>query len=452
MDYGSDSDGEIPDYDIDDEIDEPFPWDLESDQEDNNEEEEEEAERIYLNKAQDMEWTSKFHETGWDKNRQKFSESEGSFNVDPMKIRTPKDAFVEFVDAEMLESITKYTNAEAVAAGDSKFKPVSSDEFLAWMSCSVAAGLMGANHTGARALWTTDTVYGSGFFRSVMSLERYQAICKYVRFDDSVARRTPRQYGDQAKPTYTKSADRLAPIRPILELFRKNFRDKYSPGENVAVDERIVSFRGRVEFRVYSKGKPDPYGIKVFGLSDADSAYFSTFDVYTGKVGNTAEVGQGKRVVLQLTEPYIGSGRRVVFDNFFTSIPLCEELVERNLPCIGTLRKNKREIPVVVQDALKDTARENKHVIMLSTDPTVIPSEPIAEPAVVEMYNKYKGGVDLTDQFIKTCGSHIQALQILIIPIPLQKNPIERTFGEEYLTNPKHPLDHYGFSCQPHRD
>ncbi|XP_052567624.1 piggyBac transposable element-derived protein 4-like [Culex pipiens pallens] len=400
MDYGSDSDGEIPDYDIDDEIDEPFPWDLESDQEDNNEEEEEEAERIYLNKAQDMEWTSKFHETGWDKNRQKFSESEGSFNVDPMKIRTPKDAFVEFVDAEMLESITKYTNAEAVAAGDSKFKPVSSDEFLAWMSCSVAAGLMGANHTGARALWTTDTVYGSGFFRSVMSLERYQAICKYVRFDDSVARRTPRQYGDQAKPTYTKSADRLAPIRPILELFRKNFRDKYSPGENVAVDERIVSFRGRVEFRVYSKGKPDPYGIKVFGLSDADSAYFSTFDVYTGKVGNTAEVGQGKRVVLQLTEPYIGSGRRVVFDNFFTSIPLCEELVERNLPCIGTLRKNKREIPVVVQDALKDTAREvgsrlhvyhselmmtsyiskkNKHVIMLSTDPTVIPSEPIAE-------------------------------------------------------------------------
>lgn len=129
----------------------------------------------------------------------------------------------------------------------------------------------------------------------------------------------------------------------------------------------------------------------------------------SGKVDKTPEIGQGKRVVLQLTEPYIGSGRRVVFDNFFTSIPLCEELVERNLPCIGTLRKNKREIPVIVQDALKDNSRatgsrlhvynndlmmtsyipkKNKHVIMLSTDPTVIPNGSVAEGESEKVYHK----------------------------------------------------------------
>lgn len=101
--------------------------------------------------------------------------------------------------------------------------------------------------------------------------------------------------------------------------------------------------------------------------------------------------------MLQLTEPYIGSGRRVVFDNWFWSIPLSQELVVRNLPSIGTLRKNKREIPVDIQKALQDTTRaigsclqvyngelmltswlpkKGKHVLMLSTDHTVIPDEP----------------------------------------------------------------------------
>lgn len=284
MDCGSDSDGEIPDveYDIEDEVEEPLPWDVEAGG-DAAVEDDGEKEGVYLNKAQSMEWNSKYHGTEWNENRDKFQKPRDSFKVDPRKVRTPKDAFLEFVDAEMVQHITKFTNAEADASCDTGFKPVSGDEFLAWMACSIVAGLMGSNHISARALWTTDTVYGSGFFRSAMSLERYQAICKYVRFDDSVARRTPRQYGDHAKPTYTKSADRLALIRPILELFRRNFRDKYSPSENITVDERIVSFRGRVVFRVYSKGKPDPYGMKVYALSDAENAYFSTFDVYTGK-------------------------------------------------------------------------------------------------------------------------------------------------------------------------
>lgn len=116
-----------------------------------------------------------------------------------------------------------------------------------------------------------------------MSPKRYQSISKYIRFDDSVARRTPRQVGQQSASSYKKSADRLALVRPIIDIFLKNFRDKYIPGENLAVDERIVSFRGKVVFRVYSKGKPDPYGIKIFALCDAENAYFCNFDVYTGK-------------------------------------------------------------------------------------------------------------------------------------------------------------------------
>lgn len=96
---------------------------------------------------------------------------------------------------------------------------------------------------------------------------------------------------------------------------------------------------------------------------------------------------------MQLTEPYFASGRRIFFDNFFTSIPLAEDLISKNLLCVGTLRKNKKEIPVEFHSALnsereigsrmnvfKDEimmtswiAKKGKHILMLSTDPDVMP-------------------------------------------------------------------------------
>lgn len=285
MENSSDSESEAPEvrieYDIDDEVDEPLPFSDNDDGDENNGDEEEE--RLFLNKAENMVWSTKYRSTGWNENRDKFDHSKSKFNINAGRIRSPKEAFMEFVDKDMLDMIVRFTNSEALAANDTKFKPLCVDELLAWLACSMVAGLMGANHTSVRYLWTTDPVYGTRFFRAVMSLERYQLICRYIRFDDSVARRLPRQIGQPSASNYVRSSDRLALVRPIVTIFQRNFCSKYYPGENVAVDERMVSFRGRVIFKVYSKGKPDPYGIKIFGLSDAENAYFSNFDIYTGK-------------------------------------------------------------------------------------------------------------------------------------------------------------------------
>lgn len=42
----------------------------------------------------------------------------------------------------------------------------------------------------------------------------------------------------------------------------------------------------------------------------------------TGKIGDQSEVGQGKRVVTELVQPYVGSGRVIVTGRFYTSIGL----------------------------------------------------------------------------------------------------------------------------------
>lgn len=43
-----------------------------------------------------------------------------------------------------------------------------------------------------------------------------------------------------------------------------------------------------------------------------------------------------------------GSGRNVTTDNFFTSFELGQELLQKNLTLVGTLRANRKEIPNVM--------------------------------------------------------------------------------------------------------
>lgn len=110
-----------------------------------------------------------------------------------------------------------------------------------------------------------------------------------------------------------------------------------------------------------------------------------------GKINNKPEVNQGKRVVTQLVKPFQNTGRRVTFDNFFTSIPLAEDLLQNGFYSVGTLRSNKREIPTdfipdrqtpagTAKYAYHDhmmlvswTQKKGKTVLFLSTDPSSLP-------------------------------------------------------------------------------
>ena len=90
--------------------------------------------------------------------------------------------------------------------------------------------------------------------------------------------------------------------------------------------------------------KPANYGIKSWVACDARSSYASKMQVYTGKPsGGRPERNLGLRVVLDLTEGL--SGRNVACDNYFTSYELARQLLERTVTVVGTVRKNKPELP-----------------------------------------------------------------------------------------------------------
>ncbi|XP_044226881.1 piggyBac transposable element-derived protein 4-like isoform X1 [Thunnus albacares] len=189
--------------------------------------------------------------------------------------------------------------------------------------------------------------------------------------------------------------------------------------------------------------KPARYGIKVWVACDARSSYAWKMQLYMGKkpaAGRGGEEGgekgkgrggseknQATRVVLDVTEGL--TGRNITCDNFFTSYELAQRLLlERNDTLLGTIRKNKPELPDALL-ALRgrrvlsskfaftcDTtlvsylAKKNKNVLLLSTfhartADVVGPRRwwrADKKPAIVLEYNSNKGGVDNLDKVVAT--------------------------------------------------
>ncbi|GBP17815.1 hypothetical protein EVAR_102674_1 [Eumeta japonica] len=71
-------------------------------------------------------------------------------------------------------------------------------------------------------------------------------------------------------------------------------------------------------------------------------------EIYPGKQPNEGPYNldnSGLAVVQRLCEPMFNTGRNVTTDNWYSSIPLAEALLQKGLTTVGTIRKNKKEIP-----------------------------------------------------------------------------------------------------------
>lgn len=173
-----------------------------------------------------------------------------------------------------------------------------SDEFRT--SLLILAGVYRSRNESTRSLWAEKS--GRDIFRATMSHKRFQQISRALRFDDKLSR--PR-----------RRRDKLSAIRKVWDLWTHRLELLFSPDRDICVDEQLVLFRGRCNFKQYIPTKPAKYGLKIWTVCDVKTSYAWRLQVYTGKAGDRAEVNQGMRVVLELTEGL--QGNVITCDNFF---------------------------------------------------------------------------------------------------------------------------------------
>ncbi|XP_042158958.1 piggyBac transposable element-derived protein 4-like [Oncorhynchus tshawytscha] len=316
-------------------------------------------------------------------------------------------AFHLFVTPAIERIIVEMTNLHGARKYGDGWRPMDATDLRAYLGLLILAGVYRSRGEAAASLWDAES--GRTVFRATMSLKVFHRYSRLLRFDDR-----------QSRPARL-ATDKLAAIREVWDLWEARLPALYNPGPDVTVDEQLVPFRGRCPFRQYIPSKPAKYGIKSWVACDAKSSYAWKMQVYTGKAaGGGPEKNQGMRVVLDLTTGL--SGRNVTCDNFFTSYDLGQRLLERNLTMVGTVRRNKAELPPALLESrgrqvlssrfaftptatlVSYLAKRNKNVLLLSTLHTEghISDRRDKKPALILDYNCNKGGVDNLDKVVGT--------------------------------------------------
>ena len=74
--------------------------------------------------------------------------------------------------------------------------------------------------------------------------------------------------------------------RAFIDIIILIIQGNYDPDRQIAVDESVISLKGRVSFHQYLKGKPNPWGLKAYVLSDSKTGYMHNLCLFYGKDTN----------------------------------------------------------------------------------------------------------------------------------------------------------------------
>lgn len=318
----------------------------------------------------------------------------------------------------MVQELVQWTNEKIVkmretySASDASFLGETNVlEIEAFLGLLIYSEVFKSNHESIESLFATDGT-GRDVFRSTMSQKRFLFLLSCLRFDNAQTREERKQ------------SNPAAAIAMIFNTLIENSQKNYTVGTSVCIDEMLVPFRGRCKFRMYMPLKPTKYGIKVLCMTDARNNYFYDGYIYCGKGSDGLTLSDEERTfsiptqaVLRLTRSIVKTNRNVTADNWFSSIELVNELRQRGLTFVGTLKKNKREVPSAFlpkksrpvksclygftdnMTLLSFVQKASKCVLVISSMHHGTATDPATDkPEMIAFYNSTKGGVDSLDQ------------------------------------------------------
>lgn len=138
--------------------------------------------------------------------------------------------------------------------------------------------------------------------------------------------------------------DDLFKLRPFLNALRGKCLSVFFPGQNLALDEAMVAWKGALLFQVFNPNKPDKFGIKSFWGVHPSTGYCSNFEVYIAK-GQASQKEATHDLSMHLLDPLLDVGQRLYINNYYTSPVLFTYLEGKKINACGNLCLNHDGIP-----------------------------------------------------------------------------------------------------------
>lgn len=326
----------------------------------------------------------------------------------------PYEAFRLLIDDELLDLIVRETNANALRLGTADnvkpksqiktWKELTREELLIFLGLLLHTGSIHMNRISH--YWKRQYLYNIECFRQFMSRNRFLLILRCLHFTSESC-----------------EEDRLNKIRPVMDHFNNKMTSIYCPGKELSLDETMVLWRGRLQFRSqYIKNKRHK-GIKLHVLAEPNGTILK----YQICADAKDETSHPSNVVLKLLEDRLDCGHHVYMDDYYNSYGLAVELLDRKTYCTGTLRINCKDNPVEMK-AISLKQGENKslflngvhvgkwrkegrgkhHVLYISTEHADEMIETITnrgsvvfKPTAIVHYKNFTSGLDLQYQMVE---------------------------------------------------
>ncbi|XP_043248482.1 piggyBac transposable element-derived protein 4-like isoform X2 [Colletes gigas] len=260
--------------------------------------------------------------------------------------------------------------------------------------------------------WKKDPLFFHPLFHHIqMSYNRFSLILKNWQFCDNKE---------------ATSGNKLYKVSKIMEMLLSNIQKLYIPGEEVSIDESIISHSTQLTLHQFNSVKCHRCGIKIYKLCDM-SGYVWNMCVYSSLSKNKRpDLNYSGTVVVDLGEPLLNCGRLFVTDNRYSSIELASYLKARNTEFCGILKSDKRNFPESLKTIklkrgeMKSMSnsegirifkyQDKKEIFMISTFhgnkmKTMTKSkqsgETVTKPSVIVDCNRLKSSIRLSNQMIK---------------------------------------------------
>ena len=159
------------------------------------------------------------------------------------------------------------TNRYAVQKGVSNWENTTIAEM--WMYLGIIL-LMGIHRLPRiKNYWSRDEFMGIPDLHRYMSSIRFWALWSNLHLVDN--------------QTVANTGGISRKIQPLLDVLSKTFLEAYNPSQELAVDESMVKYKGRVRGKVHMPKKPIKWGFKLWCCSCSCCGYLCNFQLYEGR-------------------------------------------------------------------------------------------------------------------------------------------------------------------------
>jgi hypothetical protein len=261
--------------------------------------------------------------------------------------------------------------------------------------------------------WSTKQMLETPYIRQIMTEQRFSQLLKCLHFNDN----------DNLPPTTSASEKSFMKIKSFYDALIGKFSTVYIPTENIAIDESLLLWKGRLSMKQYIPLKRARFGIKSYALCESESGYIWNAMIHIGtamQLDGDFDDLKSSRIVMTLARELLGKGYCLFLDNWYSSPALYRQLKLNLTDAVGTVRLHRKGMPADLKQKIKrgeTMARftedlmamkwmDKKDVTILSTYHTstmeTVTKRDVEKekPSAVLTYNKHMGAVDVGDQML----------------------------------------------------